>query len=81
MSVVGQNILAGASGAGDYTIDQSCRFNAGTSSYLSRTPASASNQKTWTFSAWVKRSTTENSEYIFASTVSGTDAGWFTFEW
>jgi hypothetical protein len=33
-------------------IGQSLRFN---SAYLSRTPASAGNRKTWTFSAWVKR--------------------------
>ena len=81
MSIIGQNILAGASGAGAYTIDQSVRFDAGSATNLTRTPGSASNQKTWTFSAWVKRSTTLNNEYIFASTTAGTDSGWFTFEW
>jgi len=35
-------------------IDQSCRFNDDDSAYLARTP-DASNRKTWTFSAWVKR--------------------------
>ena len=54
MSVVGQNILAGASGAGDYTIDQSLRFNLGDSASLSRTPTSEGNRKTWTFSFWYK---------------------------
>ena len=54
MSVVGQNILAGASGAADFTIDQSLRFNAEDDPYLSRTPASASNRKTWTVSCWFK---------------------------
>ena len=38
-----------------YEIDQSIRFNDGDSAYLSRTPSSGGNQRTWTFSAWVKR--------------------------
>jgi hypothetical protein len=38
------------------TIANSCRFNDGSSDYLSRTPASAGNRKTWTYSAWVKLS-------------------------
>jgi len=38
-----------------YEIDQSLRFNDDDSASLSRTPASASNQKTWTWSGWVKR--------------------------
>ena len=38
-----------------YTIDQSLKFNDDDSSYLSWTPASAGNQKTWTWSGWVKR--------------------------
>jgi len=37
------------------TINQSLRFNNDDAAYLSRTPASAGNQRTWTFSAWVKR--------------------------
>ncbi len=37
-----------------YQIPNSARFNAGSSDYLNRTPASAGNRKTWTWSAWVK---------------------------
>jgi hypothetical protein len=59
MSIIGSNILAGASGqaggAGAYEIERSVRFNSADSAYLSRTPASSSNRKTWTFAAWVKR--------------------------
>ena len=52
------NILAGSSGQSTtgYDIEQSLRFNDGDSPYLSRTPSGASNQKTWTWSSWVKRS-------------------------
>lgn len=37
-----------------YTIDQSLRFNDDDSAYLSWTPSSAGNRKTWTWSGWVK---------------------------
>ena len=40
----------------DYKIDQSLRFNAADSAYLSRTPSSGGNRRTFTFSCWVKRS-------------------------
>ena len=58
MSVISNNQLAGASGQGgsSYEISRSLRFNSGDSSYLSKTPSSAGNQKTWTWSGWVKRS-------------------------
>jgi hypothetical protein len=39
-----------------YNVERSLRFNSADSAYLSRTPASASNRDTWTFSGWVKRS-------------------------
>lgn len=39
-----------------YEIEQSLRINNDDSAYLSRTPASAGNRKTWTWSGWVKRS-------------------------
>jgi hypothetical protein len=40
----------------DYQISRSLRFNSADSAYLSRTPASATNSKTFTWSGWVKRS-------------------------
>jgi hypothetical protein len=56
MSVIGSNILAGAAGqGGGYVIDNSLRLRSSASAYLSRTPASAGNRKTWTWSGWVKR--------------------------
>ena len=38
-----------------YEIDQSIRFNDNDSAYLNRTPGSAGNRRTFTFSCWVKR--------------------------
>lgn len=51
------SIIQGTSKAagGGYEIDQSIRFNDDDSAYLSRTPGSAGNRKTFTFSCWVKR--------------------------
>ena len=47
----------GARGDNDtYRIERSLRFNSADSAYLNRTPASAGNRKTWTWSGWVKRS-------------------------
>ena len=53
------------SAVSDYEIDNSLRFNDGDSAYLARTPGSAGNRKTWTFSAWVKRSLLGSSQHIF----------------
>jgi hypothetical protein len=41
--------------AGGYDINNSLRFRASASAYLSRTPASAGTRTTWTWSGWVKR--------------------------
>ena len=46
---------------------KSVRFNSGDSAYLNRTPSSAGNRKTWTWSAWVKRSELGRRQYLFTS--------------
>ena len=62
-----------------YEIDQSCRFNDNDSSYLTRTPGSAGNRRTWTLSVWVKRgnmnptSTTEKNFFNAGVSGSGSD--------
>ena len=63
----------GASGSFySYSIDQSLRFNDGDSAYLSRTPASAGNQKTWTWSAWVKRANIGTNQTLFSGGTGST---------
>jgi len=53
---ISKNILAGSGAvASAYEIEQSLIFEDGSSAYLTRTPSSASNRKTWTWSGWVKR--------------------------
>jgi hypothetical protein len=61
-----------SAGGGDYQISRSLRFNSADSAYLSRTPASASNRKTWTWSGWVKRSALGATQVLFGAGPSGT---------
>ena len=62
----------GFGASGGYTIDRSLRFRSSASAYLSRTPASAGNRKTWTWSAWVKRGSVNSTGYMFgARTAAG----------
>ena len=55
-----------------YKIQRSLRFRSSASAYLSRTPASAGNQKTWTWSSWIKRGKVNvNEEFmVFATPTS-----------
>ena len=48
-------------------ISKSLRFNSADSAYLNRTPASAGNRKTWTWSGWVKRSALGAIQFIFGA--------------
>ena len=58
--------------AEDYTIDQSLRFNAGDSPFLTRTPGSAGNQTKFTLSVWIKRSGVDTNSTFFSVAHSNT---------
>ena len=65
------NYSANSSSAGSsYLISNSLRFRASATAYLSRTPASAGNQKTWTWSGWVKRGALGTRGNLFGSVES-----------
>ena len=74
MSIFNNNLLAGAAAQGGttpvHTIDQSIRFNDDDSGRMGRTPGSASNRRTWTFSVWIKRGNLDSSgfKFIFSRT-------------
>jgi len=62
-----------ANGPTGYNLTNSLRFRASASAYLNRTPASAGNRKTWTWSGWVKRGTLGSQDDLFAAYIgSGT---------
>ena len=69
MSALGSpdSLLLAPSG---YEIKRSLRFNDNDTAYLSRTPSSATNRRTFTFSCWVKRSTLNSFQTLFAGRVS-----------
>jgi hypothetical protein len=75
MSVIGSNILAGASGqlTGGYQIERSLRFRSSASAYLNRTPGTASNRKTWTWSGWVKRGALSEIQNFFMAGTTADD--------
>jgi hypothetical protein len=72
-----RDIIQAAAGVGgaDYQISRSLRFNSADSAYLSRTPASTSNRKTWTWSGWVKRGNIPNDTSQFTFLSAGANGG------
>ena len=69
--------LIGASNQG-YNIARSVRLRSSASGYFSRTPASASNRKTWTWSGWVKRGLFGGSQMLFDEYSASDDNNVFT---
>jgi hypothetical protein len=63
-SDINPQLLASSTG---YNLTRSLRFRASASAYLSRTPASAGNRQTWTWSAWVKRGTLGTAQSLFVN--------------
>ena len=49
------SVIFGRKGVGGYAIERSLRFNNADSAYLSRTPSSAGNRRTFTWSGWIKK--------------------------
>jgi len=70
-------ITVASSAASAYAVSRSLRFNSADSAYLSRTPASAGNRKTWTWSGWVKRSGLSSTQRIFSSSNSSNTEGFY----
>ena len=67
-----------AASTGGYQISRSLRFNSADSARLERTPATATNRRTWTWSGWVKRSVIgSGTQSIFTGYWASTDAGYF----
>ena len=74
MAVVASNI-----NPVNYAINKSLRFRSSASAYLNRTPASAGNRRTFTWSGWVKRGTLGAGEIFTAGVFSSDNYGAFFF--
>ena len=66
-------LLVQAAAAGGYEVSRSLRFNSSDSAYLSRTPASAGNRKTWTWAGWVKLGKPSTFGVLFDAGAANTD--------
>ena len=62
------------------TIANACRFDDGSSDNLTRTPSSASNRDTFTFSFWVKRSNISSNQSIITARSDGSNYFTIRFE-
>ena len=63
-----------------YDVDNSCRFDDGSSDYLTRTPSGAGNRDKWTYSCWVKRSSLgAYSNFLQASGATYNDSDYLYF--
>jgi len=67
--VIGNPLLLGDEGG--YNLTRSLRFRSSASAYLNRTPATASNRKTFTWSGWFKRGTLSTYQNVFGATTGG----------
>jgi hypothetical protein len=63
----------GFGASGGYTIDRSLRLRSSASAYLSRTPASAGNRKTWTYSIWFKYAGVSTQQMLGGAGTSGNE--------
>jgi len=79
MSIIQGNALSG--GSSGYNLTNSLRFRSSASAYLNRTPATAGNRQTWTWSGWVKRGKLGAQQYLFQSVIdnSGVDTNKLSF--
>ena len=68
------------SALGESVIQKSLRFRSGGSTYLNRTPSSAGNRKTWTWSAWIKRGTLGSKQRFFTADDNATYATYLILE-
>jgi hypothetical protein len=68
----GLNVGIVSAQAAAYLLEQSLLFNDNDSAYLSRTPSTAGNRKTWTFSVWIKLAKLDTAQTIFNAYTSGT---------
>lgn len=72
MSVINSASLLAAS-VGDYQISRSVRLRSSATAYFNRTPASAGNRKTWTWSGWHKRGKLASDANLFAAFITNTN--------
>ena len=75
--IIPANTLA----SGGFAVDNSCRFNRGSSDHLTFTPSSTGNRRTFTISFWIKIGIFSSGEYgIFDAGGDANSNGWFDIQ-
>ena len=74
------HVISDDSALGGQLISGSLRFRSASNTNLRRTPSSAGNRKTFTFSAWVKRSSFARGVLLGASTAVGSQENGIEFD-
>jgi len=78
-----QQLIAMAAGNWPMAATQvslSARFNSADNAFLNRTPASASNRKTWTWSGWVKRSRLGAQQGLIGCSIGTSDSTYMNLQ-
>jgi hypothetical protein len=79
VTISGGNVIHTFTSSGYLTpikyVNNSLRFRSSASAYLNRTPATASNRKTWTWSGWFKRGALGTGQVLFKGGTTGVN-GW-----
>jgi hypothetical protein len=75
--IIPANSLAG----GGYAVDNSLRFDDGSSDYLNRTFGTSTNEKIWTFSTWFKANDGGSQQHIMYASGAGSDDNWFQLQY
>ena len=73
-------LYPGAKVTTGYDVDNSLRFNSGSSDYLTRTPSSATNQDLWSLSFWIKRSNLGSYQSIYGVYANSTNQETLAFD-
>jgi len=84
VTISGGNVIHTFTSSGYLTpielVSNSLRFRASASAYLNRTPASAGNRNTWTWSGWIKRSSFSAGNSIFSAYTDANNRDIFQFD-
>ena len=59
--------------SGAQVIDGSLKFDGAANQYLTRSPSTAGNQRTWTYSVWFKRTDFSNEVILFGADEDNTN--------
>jgi hypothetical protein len=70
MGFVVPQVITEDRASGAQVVDGSLKFDSSKSQYLNRTPGSAGNRTTWTWSAWIKTNNATGDQGLFGNTTS-----------